>query len=441
MRISYCMYSVFQCHFLNQLLTHCRFCYLSHTYSPSLYLTHSVKLKVNKMTSTKTLLPIEYYRLPYCQPVDGAKMDNENLGEFLAGDRIESSPYLLRMKTEMYCEQLCISNIGRADQPSVTPNKFVKAIRKQYHNNWIVDILPSASKLEDDTTMQTRYWQGFPVGFISETDQKAYVYNHVNIEIEYHDVDGMKGDYRIVRFTVEPFSIAHEIDDTDKNFAVDEILNENHLTIKTKIKNPIPSCNPNMIEREHTDYRMITEVNPQSASGFILFTYDVTWKANRDLHWPSRWDIYLSMNHAIPAKVHLLSIAYSMVIVMVLSAVIVAIWIRLLHRDIANPYDYKLLLNDCDAATHEEDDDETIKECGWQAVRSDVFRPPSFSPMLLAVGCGSGAQLLCATIITVLIACIGFLRAPRRGDSFLRHGWLCPAPLMQIPLHTRIIQS
>ena len=43
-------------------------------------------------------------------------MDNENLGEFLAGDRIESSPYQLRMKVEMYCQQVCISNLGKAEQ-------------------------------------------------------------------------------------------------------------------------------------------------------------------------------------------------------------------------------------------------------------------------------------------------------------------------------------
>ena len=68
------------------------------------------------MTSSKTLLPIEYYRLPFCQPPDGPQMDNENLGEFLAGDRIESSPYQLRMKVEMYCQQVCISNLGKAEQ-------------------------------------------------------------------------------------------------------------------------------------------------------------------------------------------------------------------------------------------------------------------------------------------------------------------------------------
>ncbi len=52
----------------------------------------TLKVKVNKLTSTKTQLPYSYYSLPYCKPkkiVDSA----ENLGEVLRGDRIENSPY------------------------------------------------------------------------------------------------------------------------------------------------------------------------------------------------------------------------------------------------------------------------------------------------------------------------------------------------------------
>ena len=119
----------------------------------------SVKLKVNKLTSSKTLLPVDYYLLPFCQPEGGPKMDNQNLGEFLAGDRIKSSPYRIWMMEDMYCEQLCIADLGRGEQTGVSPNKIVRAIRKNYHNNWIIDNLPAASKVEDDTTITTRYWQ------------------------------------------------------------------------------------------------------------------------------------------------------------------------------------------------------------------------------------------------------------------------------------------
>jgi transmembrane 9 superfamily member 2/4 len=364
------------------------------------------------MTSTKTLLPIEYYRLPFCQPAKGPKMDNENLGEFLAGDRIESSPYLLKMKTEMFCEQVCIANLGKPEQPGMKPNRVVQAIRKEYHNNWIVDNLSAASKVEDDSTITTRYWQGFPVGYIGE-DKVAYIHNHVNIEILYHPVDGVVDDsatkYRVVRFTIEPFSIKHDFEEVvDSKQAEDEDDGSPKLQEWAKIKGPIASCDPSLSEdkKTHTNWDMVTEVgrDPQPASGRVLFTYDVHWEAS-DIHWASRWDIYLSMDNAIPAKVHWLSIANSLVIVCVLSAMIVAILLRNLRQDLAR---YNRL------ATDEEKADD-LEEKGWKLVHADVFRPPTYSPLLLSVACGTGAQLLCMTFWTIIFSALGFLSPARRG--------------------------
>lgn len=333
-------------------------------------------------------------------------MDHENLGEFLAGDRIESSPYRINMKVDMFCEQLCISNLGRGEQKGVSPNKMVRAIRKNYHNNWIVDNIPAASKVEDDTTVTTRYWQGFPVGFIAKDTKRAYVHNHVNIEVQYHSVETDPGKARIVRFTVEPFSIKHDFeasadDDDDsaegavKGFKVADITN------------PIESCNPNMSTKQHTRYEMIYARGrePQPASGRVLFTYDVIWTENPDLHWASRWDVYLSMDNAIPAKVHWLSIMNSLVIVVVLSAMIGAILVRNLRRDFSR---YNRLATDEEKA-------EDLEEFGWKLVHADVFRPPSFSPLLLAVCCGTGAQILCMSILTVLFSAMGFLSPSNRG--------------------------
>ena len=36
--------------------------------------------------------------------------------------------------------------------------------------------------------------------------------------------------------------------------------------------------------------------------GRVLFTYDVMWRAS-NVKWASRWDIYLSMDNAVPDKV------------------------------------------------------------------------------------------------------------------------------------------
>ena len=51
-----------------------------------------VVLKVNKLTSTRTQLPYEYYSIPFCRP-ENIVSSAENLGEVLRGDRIENSPY------------------------------------------------------------------------------------------------------------------------------------------------------------------------------------------------------------------------------------------------------------------------------------------------------------------------------------------------------------
>jgi len=236
-------------------------------------------------------MPLDHYSLPFCAPDGGPKMDHENLGELLSGDRIETSPYVLKMKKDMYCEHLCVTNLGRAEQSTAQPNKVAKAIRKEYHSNWIVDNLPAASKVENDDNVVTRYWQGFPIGFISEEDKKAYVNNHVNIEIMYHPVEHEEGKFRIVRFTVAPFSIGYEFDDTTAP------AEESYLPKVATIKNPIASCDATK-KKVHTAYQMLgaTGHGPQLASGKVLFTYDVIWEENLELKWASRWDIYLTMD-------------------------------------------------------------------------------------------------------------------------------------------------
>lgn len=67
-----------------------------------------LQVKVNKITSTKTQLPYEYYSLDYCKP---GKIINsaENLGEVLRGDRIENSPYIVCYKS--YSLQILMASV------------------------------------------------------------------------------------------------------------------------------------------------------------------------------------------------------------------------------------------------------------------------------------------------------------------------------------------
>ena len=51
-----------------------------------------VEIKVNKLSSTKTQMPYDYYSLPFCKP-DLSTSAIENLGEVLHGSVIQNSPY------------------------------------------------------------------------------------------------------------------------------------------------------------------------------------------------------------------------------------------------------------------------------------------------------------------------------------------------------------
>jgi len=206
----------------------------------------SVELTVNKLTSERTLLPKDYYDLPFCRD-DVVETKNQNLGQFLSGDSIKSSPYQINMMQDVYCQQLCISNLGSND---LGANAMTRAIRNNYHHNWLVDSLPAASKTEDDTTVTTRYWGGMPIGFIASDTNKAYIFNHMNFEIHYSDESDPDKAY-IVRVIAQPFSIKHEFESSEYPF---------------KINDPIRSCNDTSemsweekfrSRRDHTRYEML----------------------------------------------------------------------------------------------------------------------------------------------------------------------------------------
>jgi len=126
-----------------------------------------IQVKVNKITSTKTQLPYEYYSLEYCKP---KKIINlaENLGEVLRGDRIENSPYIFKMKEDKQCKIVC--RIEKLSDKSA--KGFKDRIENDYRVNMILDNLPVAvvRKRSEGIT----YDRGFPIGFKAsyETQKK-----------------------------------------------------------------------------------------------------------------------------------------------------------------------------------------------------------------------------------------------------------------------------
>ncbi len=132
----------------------------------------------------------------------------------------------------------------------------------------------------------------------------------------------------------------------------------------------------------------------------IPYTYSVKFKQNNDIKWASRWDYILD---TMPnAKIQWFSIVNSLVIVLFLSGMVAMILLRTVHKDLAK----------YNSAQNASDDVE--EEFGWKLVHGDVFRPPT-QCLLLSVFCGSGVQIGAMSLITLVLACLGFLSPASRG--------------------------
>jgi transmembrane 9 superfamily protein 2/4 len=349
-----------------------------------------VEMKVNAMTSIHTQIPKEYYKLPFCIPAGGPKMASESLGEFLTGNKIQNSAYSINMKTEAYCVKLCQIQLGKVEAARLKLH-----IKYGYHNNWIIDNLPSAAVgLSVDGTKQKHYAGGFPIGFYDKETTDAFVYNHVNIILDYHQPDPTVPGYRVVGFSVEPVSVNHQF---QGGYVWDGVATEGY-------SKPLTTCSSSTHGVVQNKVQNFQIVKPDEK---ILYTYDVTWQSS-DTPWASRWDVYLSEDHLVPAQVHWYSITNSILVALFLSFLVITILVRNLRRDIAG---YNAI-----AALTDEETDEDVDETGWKLVHADVFRPPSEYPMLYCVFVGTGVQLGLTTLLAIIFSAVGFLSPARRGS-------------------------
>ncbi|KAL0410505.1 UNVERIFIED_CONTAM: Transmembrane 9 superfamily member 7 [Sesamum latifolium] len=332
----------------------------------------ALEVKVNKLSSTKTQLPYDYYFLSYCKP---PKIRNraENLGEVLRGDRIENSVYSFGMRKPKSCKIAC-----RVKLTAASAKNFKKKINDDYRVNLILDNLPVAVVWQRKDGGERRiYERGFQVGFKGKysgsKDQRYFINNHLNFKVKYHP-DPDADTARVVGFEVTPLSINHHY----------KKWNENNTELSTCKHGIQTVLQPGMLPQEI------------DADKEIVFTYDVSFESS-DIRWASRWDMYLLMNDD---QIHWFSIINSLMIVLFLSGMVAMIMARTLYRDIAK---YNQL-----------EQDEVQDETGWKLVHADVFRPP-INSSLLCVYVGTGVQVFGMTFVTMIFAMLGFLSPSNRG--------------------------
>ncbi|CAN6540672.1 unnamed protein product [Malus baccata var. baccata] len=365
--------------------------YLPGSYPHKYLVGDNLGVKVNSLTSIDTELPYSYYSLPFCQPPDGVKDSAENLGEFLMGDRIESSPYRFKMHTNETDIFLCQTDPLSADQFSL----LKKRIDEMYQVNLILDNLPAIRYTKKEGFLLR--WTGYPVGI--KVKDVYYVFNHLKFKVLVHKYeepnvarvmgtgegaeviptiaksDSDEPGYIIVGFEVIPCSFMHNVDSVKK--------------LKMYEKYPAKIlCDPT------------TVAMPINEKQSVVFTYEVEFEES-DIKWPSRWDAYLKMEGA---KVHWFSILNSLMVITFLAGIVLVIFLRTVRRDLTR---YEELDKEAQAQMNEE-------LSGWKLVVGDVFRAPS-NPALLCIMVGDGVQILGMSLVTILFAALGFMSPASRG--------------------------
>ncbi|CAH0487267.1 unnamed protein product [Peronospora farinosa] len=336
----------------------------------------TLPLFVNSLKSSETLLPLDYYKLPFCQP-DKIEYKSENLGEYLTANRIQNSPYEIKFLENQECAVLCKQEYGEEDI-KVWGDK----IKDSYTINWILDNLPATSVSLDGGMMV-----GFPLGsFNPEVDVIPQLHNHVKILIGYNNnplgtEDFSEDKGRIVDFRVIPYSFeyaAHQIDEKTNRMKTCEHASDlkNHLYVHQNKDGKMP----------------------------VIWTYSVEWLLDNEHDWRTRWDVYFNTGSG-GNDVHWFSIINALVIVLFLSGMVGMILMRSLHRDISR----------YNRVPTEEERAEEREESGWKLVHADVFRPPSKHPMLFCVMVGTGCQLLGMALVTLSFAAVGVLAPSNRG--------------------------
>lgn len=341
-----------------------------------------VPLNVNRLTASVSqadgklysAFAYDYYNLHFgfCVPEGGPEDVSESLGSILFGDRIQTSPFELKMKTDESCKAVC----GTKTVDAKTAKWINRRIEKGFNLNWLIDGLPAGQLTKDEVTDTEFYSQGFALGKVE--NKTPQLNNHFDIIIDYHELNPQQ--MRVVGVIVQPSSRK----DT-------KVSGSGGADCGSEKSAPL--------------------VLSETGATEVTWTYSVFWLPSKTA-WATRWDKYL---HVFDPKIHWFSLINSSIIVCFLCGMVFSILWRALKKDFAryNRLD-QISLEDF-GGTSVALEDGVQEDSGWKLVHGDVFRIPK-NPLVLSVFLGNGVQLFVMTALTIIFALLGFLSPSNRGS-------------------------
>eukprot|EP00946_MAST-07B_sp_MAST-7B-sp1_P004715 g4715.t1 len=439
-----------------------------------------VALKVDKLTSVKSQLPYGFYDAGFCTPAEAGIVDPEtgkaaevhsmaeNLGEVLAGNRMESSGYKLAMKEHTPgCEILCRKTFTEEETETLT-----KFIRRDYRVNMWIDNLPAGQKLFNsqeamaaDSDRMQKMRAGEMVEPLTDDEKASFVYSRgyaigtarPKSETTNNDAaassDESWDDSLIDAGASNEDSIPDNVPD-ENGLLAGEYLIHNHLQFLIRYHEPDSEEHGSQALRGGTGDMVGVTLEGAKAEkiGARIVGFEVVPMSVKH-EWNNQWNgaqTYLKscngqilptasspVQKIVPGEENQVVFTYRTSWYLDSSTPWSERW-DIYFQDQARDNDIHWFsitnsvlivlmlsfmvgmiimraLNRDILAYNDDTLDDLAEETGWKLVHGDVFRGPQKYPMLLSVLIGCGSQLFLMTLLMLVFACLGFLSPANRG--------------------------
>jgi len=151
-----------------------------------------------------------------------------------------------------------------------------------------------------------------------------------------------------------------------------------------------------------TDPKRRVDVTDTTVGQEIVFSYSVEWVHSPEIEYADRLKRYADSTFLPTSfEIHWLSIINSFVLVMLLTAFLTIILMRILKKDFSRYMEV-------------DEDELTEEETGWKMIHGDVFRAPAHLNLFTAL-VGSGAQIFATVTILLVCVLVGVFKATKRG--------------------------
>ena len=352
-----------------------------------------INIQAGSLSSKKAIIPFGYNKLEICHSQKDYKI--YTLGEILTGEELFRTDYYANISENNYCQNICSNEFSEN-----TIDSIKKLIKKDYYSNFYIDNLPAGLLTLNPETKgyNIDYFKGIPLGFFDKSNNKFYIYNHLQFHILINKIKDNK--FNIVGFNILPLSIKYNSN-----------INNNTECFASKDNN-FYSLNREMIQKQ------------ELIEGNITFKYDTIFEIS-DKTLDSRWDNYKKSK----SKFRWAGLIYSYILAIVFSIITFFVFSRNVKQEI-DVYNFRVA------------EIEPIEEFNWKQVFGDVFRPPSQRPMLFCSLIGTGIQLYIMICFSLLLGLFSYM-SPNSGVNLINFG-IISFLLMGIPagyISTRFYRS